>query len=702
MNLPPDFSQIDQIGILVRDLDRSIAQYHELLGWGPWDVFEYHAPWHHDTEIRGEPREYTMLGAETMVGSLVVELIEPTSPSPYTEWMEKHGEGLHHLLVGWAGDLQSSGESTGDDDLEERSSRVREAFAEHGFGVLMSGRVGDVSQYYYLDTEPALKVIIESGGATGRDLRVVRRYPPREAEAVRRLEGKRVIVTGGGSGIGRAATLVACRHGARVCAADIDGEMAAATAAACDDAGGASIAVACDIRDSEAVALLFDSAEQGLGGAIDVVLNCAGIEVERDLLATDEADWRRTIDTNVTGIFHTSGELVRRARAAGRPAAIVNVASINAFYADADIPAYCASKGSVLALTRAMALDHAREEHQGQLRLPGLRRYAPPPGIPRHAARPGRRLARGRTPPRARPHRPAGGDRERPRLPGLRRRELRHRRRRRRRRRHDDRGGRMSGCLEGRRAFITGAAGGLGRATAQAMAREGAAVGVCDVRRRDAEAVAAELIGDGATAVAIACDVADAAAVEAAMDEAEAAIGAIDTLCCNAGVALLGDVPTASFADWQRTLDVNLGGVWNGCRSLIRRVVERGGTAAIVNTSSVNAFFVEPLSAAYCASKGGVSALTRALALDYARHGIRVNCVCPGYMDTGMVAPFFGDGDAGDAARKPPASCTRSAASGGPRRWPRWSCSSPRTEASFMTGAAFVVDGGMTIGKGIF
>jgi NAD(P)-dependent dehydrogenase (short-subunit alcohol dehydrogenase family) len=188
---------------------------------------------------------------------------------------------------------------------------------------------------------------------------------------VRRLEGKRVIVTGGGSGIGRAATLVAFRHGARVCAADVDDEMAAATAVACGDAGGASIAVAYDVRDGESVRLLFDSAEQGLGGPVDVVLNCAGIEVERDLLATDETEWRRTIDTNVTGIFHTSGELVRRARAAGRPAAIVNVASINAFYADADIPAYCASKGGVLALTRAMALDHAREDVRVNCVCPG-------------------------------------------------------------------------------------------------------------------------------------------------------------------------------------------------------------------------------------------------------------------------------------------------------------------------------------------
>jgi NAD(P)-dependent dehydrogenase (short-subunit alcohol dehydrogenase family) len=186
-----------------------------------------------------------------------------------------------------------------------------------------------------------------------------------------RLQGKRVIVTGGGSGIGRAATTTAAAQGAQVSAADVDGERAEETAAACRAAGGTAIGVACDVRDDEQVRRLFDEAEHGLGGPVDAVLNCAGIEVEHDLLATDEADWRRTIDTNVNGIFHTSAELVRRARAAGRPAAIVNVASINAFYADADIPAYCASKGAVVALTRAMALDHAREDVRVNCVCPG-------------------------------------------------------------------------------------------------------------------------------------------------------------------------------------------------------------------------------------------------------------------------------------------------------------------------------------------
>jgi len=259
----------------------------------------------------------------------------------------------------------------------------------------------------------------------------------------------------------------------------------------------------------------------------------------------------------------------------------------------------------------------------------------------------------------------------------------------------------VSGCLEGRRAFVTGAAGGLGRATARAMARAGAAVGVCDLRRADAEAVAAELRASGATSVAAACDVADAAALDATLDEVEAAIGAIDTMCCNAGIALPGDAPSSSAADWQRTLDVNLGGVWNGCRSLIRRVLARGGTAAIVNTASVNAFFVEPGFVAYCASKGGVYTLTRALALDYARHGIRVNCVCPGYMDTGMVAPFFGDGDEGAAARAAAGELHAIGRIGRPEEIAEVIVFLASDEASFMTGTAFVVDGGMSIGKGM-
>jgi meso-butanediol dehydrogenase/(S,S)-butanediol dehydrogenase/diacetyl reductase len=190
-------------------------------------------------------------------------------------------------------------------------------------------------------------------------------------DVARRLDGKRVIVTGGGSGIGRATTAVMAAQGASVCTIDLDQRSAHETAVAqrVDDV--TVVAAQCDVRDAEQVAAVFTEAEFHLGGSIDAVANCAGIVIERDLLATTFADWRRTLDSNVSGTFNTSRELVRRARAARRPGVIANVASITAFYADAAIPAYCASKGAVLALTRAMAIDHAREAIRVNCVCPG-------------------------------------------------------------------------------------------------------------------------------------------------------------------------------------------------------------------------------------------------------------------------------------------------------------------------------------------
>jgi NAD(P)-dependent dehydrogenase (short-subunit alcohol dehydrogenase family) len=257
------------------------------------------------------------------------------------------------------------------------------------------------------------------------------------------------------------------------------------------------------------------------------------------------------------------------------------------------------------------------------------------------------------------------------------------------------------GWLTGRRAFVTGAASGLGRATAIAMAREGASVCVCDLDGNGAQRVSETITASGSTALAVACDVADAAAMDAALDAAEEALGPIDTLSCNAGIVLPKDIPSTSAAEWRRVLDINLGGVWNACRSVIGRARARHALVSIVNTASVNAFFAEPDFAAYCASKGGVLALTRALALDYARDGIRVNCVCPGYMDTSMVAPFFGEGEDGVEARRVAGEQHAMGRIGQPEEVAEVVVFLASDEASFVTGAAVVVDGGMSIGHRI-
>ena len=173
------------------------------------------------------------------------------------------------------------------------------------------------------------------------------------------LHGRIAVVTGAGSGIGRASALALAQAGARVVAADIDGASADATAAAIGAAGGEGTPGVGDVADPRDVAALFDLAEARYGGPVDVVHNNAGIEIDLDVVATSFADWQRTLDVNLSGVLHGCRELIRRARAAGRPGVAVNTASVNGFYADLGIPAYCASKGAVIALTRSLARDHA-------------------------------------------------------------------------------------------------------------------------------------------------------------------------------------------------------------------------------------------------------------------------------------------------------------------------------------------------------
>lgn len=254
------------------------------------------------------------------------------------------------------------------------------------------------------------------------------------------------------------------------------------------------------------------------------------------------------------------------------------------------------------------------------------------------------------------------------------------------------------GLLDGKTAIVTGGGSGIGRATCLAMAKEGAAVLVADIDLHRAQATRDAIRATGERAEAAGCDVGQLASVEQAFDAAEAAFGGVSVLFNNAGICVVKDITTTTSEEWQRTLEVNLGGVWNGSRCFIQRARARGQTGAIVNTASVNAFYTEPEIAAYCASKAGVVGLTRALALDHGTEGIRVNCVCPGYTETGMTGPMFDATPDPVSARAEAGRLHAIGRIARPEEIAQAVVFLASDRASFLTGAAVVVDGGMSIG----
>jgi NAD(P)-dependent dehydrogenase (short-subunit alcohol dehydrogenase family) len=249
------------------------------------------------------------------------------------------------------------------------------------------------------------------------------------------------------------------------------------------------------------------------------------------------------------------------------------------------------------------------------------------------------------------------------------------------------------GDLTGKRALITGGASGIGRATALLFAREGAAVAVMDLDGIGGQTVVREIVDEGGQALFVRCDVSQAADCQRAVQQTVDELGGLDILFNNAGIIQRASVLATSEEEWDRVMAVNVKSVFLLSKYAIPVMAQAGG-GVIINTASGWGLVGGRKAAAYCASKGAVVLLTKAMALDHGQQNIRVNCICPGDTDTPMLrdeARQLGEPDEqflAEAAQRPLQRI------GKPEDIAQAALYLASDASSFVTGATLVVDGG--------
>jgi NAD(P)-dependent dehydrogenase (short-subunit alcohol dehydrogenase family) len=250
--------------------------------------------------------------------------------------------------------------------------------------------------------------------------------------------------------------------------------------------------------------------------------------------------------------------------------------------------------------------------------------------------------------------------------------------------------------LKDRIVVVTGAGSGIGRACAVEFASEGAKVVAVDINSEGAGETVRQITDSGGTSVLFRADVSDPQSVRQLVDFTIGSFGRIDALVNNAAIQVNKTVEDITVEEWNQQMAVNVGGIFLCSKYFLPYLRTTKGN--IVNMSSVNGFFVEPMCAGYCTTKAAIIGLTKAMAIDHGCEGIRVNCICPGYIDAGLAEGYFQSQPDPQKAREEAGKLHALWRIGRPEEVGKVAVFLAGDDASFMTGASVVVDGGFGSG----